>query len=76
MRAVGQGYNCTVTVNGAVVSTDAELRGLAQAAGKRTFLDTDRYTPYRCVGGTIVRLQQAGFKVIKLTIDGVPYTSR
>ena len=76
VRAVGEGYTCTLTANGAVVSTDAELRALARANGKRVLLDTNRSTPYRCLGGAIVRLQQAGFKVMGVTADGVPIPSR
>jgi hypothetical protein len=76
VRAVGEGYTCALTANGAVVSTDAELRALARASGKRALLDTNRSTPYRCLGGTIVRLQQAGFKVVGVTADGVPIPSR
>jgi hypothetical protein len=76
VRAVGEAYSCTLTVNGAVVSTDADLRALARADGRRALLDTTRSTPYRCLGGAIVRLQQAGFKVVGVTAEGVPIPSR
>jgi hypothetical protein len=76
VRAVGEGYTCTVLANGAVVSTDAELRALARTYGKRVLLDTNRSTAYRCVGGTIVRLQQAGFKVVGVSADGVRMPGR
>lgn len=72
VRAVGEGYTCTLTVDGAVVSTDAQLRALARASRRVASLDTNRSTPYRCVGGSIIRLQQSGFKIVRITIDGVP----
>jgi hypothetical protein len=76
VRAVGEGYACTVAVNGAAVSTDDQLRALARTTGKKALVETDRNTPYRCVGATIIRLQEVGFKVLAVTADGVSIMSR
>jgi len=67
---------CTLTANGAVVSSDTQLRALSRANGKRAHLDTQGSTSYRCIGGAMVRLQQAGFKVVGITADGVPILNR
>ena len=72
VRAVGEGQSCTVTVNGTVVHDDSQLAALDRPPGRGVVLDTGRDTPYRCVGGTIVRLQRAGFRVLAVTADGVP----
>jgi hypothetical protein len=75
VRAIGEGHTCTVTVNGAVVATDAALQAVARTTGKTALVETDRKTPYRCAGATVIRLQQAGFKVVGITVDGVPVPS-
>jgi hypothetical protein len=75
VRAIGEGSSCTVTVNGAVISTDTDLQALARTTAKTALVETDRKTPYRCAGVTAIRLQQAGFKVVGFTVDGVPIPS-
>ena len=75
VRAIGEGRSCTVTVNGSVVTTDADLQALARTGDKAALVETDGKTPYRCAGLTVIRLQQAGFKVVGMTVDGVPLPS-
>jgi len=75
VRAIGEGYACTVTLNGALMETDADLQA-ARTTDRRALVETDRKTPYRCLGTTVIRLQQAGFKVVGITADGVPIPSR
>lgn len=70
VRAVGEDNTCFVTVYGELV-TDEALRALARTHGKTAVLETDLRTPYRCVGNSISRLQEAGFKVVDVTANGV-----
>ena len=71
VRAIGEGDMCAVVINGVAVSTEAELRAAAGSTGRTAFVDTDRQTPYRCVGIAVIRLQQAGIKVLRISTDGV-----
>lgn len=70
VNATGEGKNCLVTVYGELV-TDEALRELARRNGKTAVLETDLRTPYECVGGSIVRLQENGFQVLDVTANGV-----
>lgn len=64
----GVGPDCTTTVGGRQVTAD-ELRTIGQQESKRTQvaqIETDMaQTPYRCIGGTIYRLQEAGFRDVR-----------
>lgn len=66
----GDGAACTTTVAGREVTQD-ELRNIGQQASKRTDIaqiETDlSQTPYRCIGGTIYRLQEVGFKDVRFS---------
>ncbi|MEN2747779.1 hypothetical protein [Sphingomonas sp. T9W2] len=64
----GAGAECATTVGGRQVTAD-ELRTIGQQESKRTQvaqIETDMaQTPYRCIGGTIYRLQEAGFRDVR-----------
>lgn len=80
VRASGSGETCTVTVNGEVFSheelSQPRLQRLAEEHGRRLVVDSDAYTPYRCIGGAVYELQRAGFKVVSVQVGGVPLPSR
>jgi len=79
VRASGEGETCTVRINNEELSSDEldaeRLRALAKAHGKRMSVDASPQTPYRCIGGVVFNLQRAGFRVVSLTVDGVPVPS-
>ena len=76
VKAIGVAATCNVVINGVSTPLDAlnkaHLRALAAGYGRRMIIDTDRNTPYRCLGGAIVRLQQGGFGWVSVTVNDVP----
>lgn len=68
----GDGAACTTTVAGREVTQD-ELRSIGQQASERTRIaqiKTDMaQTPYRCIGGTIYRLQGVGFRDVRFSAE-------
>jgi biopolymer transport protein ExbD len=64
---MGQGQTCIVSLNGVEIPYDlldqVKLRALAKAHGNRVVIAADPKTTYRCVGGVIFSLQQAGFHI-------------
>lgn len=66
----GAGPDCTTTVAGRQVTAD-ELRTIGRQKSKRTQIaqiETDMaQTPYRCIGGTIYRLQEVGFREVRFS---------
>ena len=75
VRATGEDDTCTVQVNGLTLSNEElderRLRALATAHGSRLIVDADHRTPYKCIGGTIFKLQRAGFRVVSVRVNGV-----
>jgi biopolymer transport protein ExbD len=80
MQATGTAEDCKVTADGAVFSeaefTQARLQALAKKHGKRLIVESDGRTPYRCIGGALFNLQNAGFKIVAIRVEGVEVPSR
>lgn len=64
--AAGRGETCTISVNGRLVASEAELHDLVQSNRKAVLKRTSE-TPFKCVSRTMDRLYAAGVKV--LTVD-------
>ena len=80
LRVVGNGHTCTAssgeTVFGDIVANASRLKAFSSGdPRKKIVLDTDGQTTYRCLGGAIVRLQEEGFKIVAVTINGMKQPS-
>ncbi len=50
---------------------DVGLRALARSHGGRIVVDKYPNTPYKCLGGSIINLQRAGFRIVSVRVNGV-----
>lgn len=71
VRAASQDGNCQATIDGAELPGIGQLKALARAHHWTASLNLISNVQYKCIGGTIIRLQQAGFKHISILGDGV-----
>ena len=80
VSATGREQTCALRLDNVDVSREAldpnRLRALGAAHRRRAVVDTDPETPYRCVGGIIYDLQRAGFRIVAVTVNGVPVPVR
>lgn len=71
VRAASEAGNCQATIDGAQLPGIGQLKALARAHHQAASLNLISNVQYKCLGGTIIQLQQAGFKYISISQDGV-----
>ena len=80
MTTMGAGEVCTMSVNGTLIAEhefkQLPFQRLSKAHGGRIIVDTGGDTPYRCIGSAVFHLQRAGFRFVKVQVDGVDLPSR
>ena len=64
-----EGEGCLITVDGQRVTSDQLMAIGRSSRSRRAVLVGDKYAPYKCIGATIITLQQAGFREIDSSIQ-------
>lgn len=70
VRAASEDGSCQATIDGAQLPGIRQLKALARAHHQAASLNLISNVQYKCVGGTIIQLQHAGFKYISILQDG------
>jgi len=77
VRVEGRGSQCRTLIDGTLLDGALIDRARAEVRdGREALVSSDAKTPYRCVGGAIFALQQAGFTRIDFVTDIVAENAR
>jgi hypothetical protein len=80
VQTTSDDVDCNLLVGGKPSSgrklDKAALQELAKNHNHRAVLDAYRTTPYKCIGGVVFILQNAGFQRVIVRIDGVELADR
>jgi hypothetical protein len=72
VAATRDGEGCRVSVEGQRVTNDQLLETGRRARARRGIVLFDRDTPYKCVGGAVFTLQQAGVRSVDVALWNGP----